>query len=74
MTCDVQGSLCCSASPQIVCVPYDWRITLVIIVILNASVTFILEVRSLDILPSSSLGDLSLIYLVILLTFLRHSY
>uniref|UniRef100_A0A3B4XTS7 ATPase 13A3 n=1 Tax=Seriola lalandi dorsalis TaxID=1841481 RepID=A0A3B4XTS7_SERLL len=35
----------CSASPQIVCVPHDWRITLVVIVIVNAAVSFMLEVH-----------------------------
>uniref|UniRef100_A0A665U7H4 ATPase 13A3 n=1 Tax=Echeneis naucrates TaxID=173247 RepID=A0A665U7H4_ECHNA len=35
----------CSASPQIVCVPHDWRITLVIIVIVNVAVSFMLEVH-----------------------------
>uniref|UniRef100_A0A4W6FKL9 Polyamine-transporting ATPase 13A3 n=1 Tax=Lates calcarifer TaxID=8187 RepID=A0A4W6FKL9_LATCA len=40
-------SSCCSASPpQIVCVPHDWRITLVVIVIVNAAVSFMLEVAN----------------------------
>ena len=38
-------SSCCSASPQIVCVPHDWRITLVVIVVVNATVSFMLEVH-----------------------------
>uniref|UniRef100_A0A4W6FJ26 ATPase 13A3 n=1 Tax=Lates calcarifer TaxID=8187 RepID=A0A4W6FJ26_LATCA len=45
-------SSCCSASPpQIVCVPHDWRITLVVIVIVNAAVSFMLEVHFRDITP-----------------------
>lgn len=31
--------------PQIVCVPHDWRVTLVIIMIGNAAASFLLEVR-----------------------------
>ncbi|KAK5859455.1 hypothetical protein PBY51_021010 [Eleginops maclovinus] len=34
---------------EIVCVPHDWRITLVIIVIVNAAVSFILEILIVDI-------------------------
>ncbi|XP_029931179.1 probable cation-transporting ATPase 13A3 isoform X2 [Myripristis murdjan] len=34
---------------EIVCVPHDWRITLVIIVIVNAAVSFMLETLVLDI-------------------------
>uniref|UniRef100_A0A4W6FKM1 Polyamine-transporting ATPase 13A3 n=1 Tax=Lates calcarifer TaxID=8187 RepID=A0A4W6FKM1_LATCA len=35
----------------IVCVPHDWRITLVVIVIVNAAVSFMLEVHFRDITP-----------------------
>ncbi|XP_049454946.1 polyamine-transporting ATPase 13A3-like isoform X1 [Epinephelus fuscoguttatus] len=35
---------------EIVCVPHDWRITLVIIVIVNAAVSFMLEILILDII------------------------
>ncbi|KAM3866042.1 polyamine-transporting ATPase 13A3-like [Diretmus argenteus] len=35
---------------EIVCVPHDWRITLVIIVIVNAAVSFMLETLVLDII------------------------
>lgn len=45
------SSSCCSASPQIVCVPHDWRITLVVIVVVNAAVSFMLEVHFRDITP-----------------------
>uniref|UniRef100_A0AAQ5WYM8 Polyamine-transporting ATPase 13A3 n=1 Tax=Amphiprion ocellaris TaxID=80972 RepID=A0AAQ5WYM8_AMPOC len=38
-------SSCFSASPQLVCVPHDWRVTLVIIVIVNAVVSFLFEVN-----------------------------
>uniref|UniRef100_A0A8C4DQ71 Cation-transporting ATPase n=1 Tax=Dicentrarchus labrax TaxID=13489 RepID=A0A8C4DQ71_DICLA len=41
-----QMLFCCSASTQIVCVPHDWRVTLVIIVIVNAAVSFMLEVAN----------------------------
>ncbi|XP_041804878.1 probable cation-transporting ATPase 13A3 [Chelmon rostratus] len=34
---------------EIVCVPHDWRVTLVIIVIVNAAVAFILEIVIVDI-------------------------
>ncbi|XP_058492092.1 polyamine-transporting ATPase 13A3-like isoform X1 [Solea solea] len=34
---------------EIVCVPHDWRITLVVIVIVNAAVSFMLEIFILDI-------------------------
>uniref|UniRef100_A0A8C4DJ75 Polyamine-transporting ATPase 13A3 n=1 Tax=Dicentrarchus labrax TaxID=13489 RepID=A0A8C4DJ75_DICLA len=46
-----QMLFCCSASTQIVCVPHDWRVTLVIIVIVNAAVSFMLEVCFRDITP-----------------------
>uniref|UniRef100_A0A3B4Z1I1 Polyamine-transporting ATPase 13A3 n=1 Tax=Stegastes partitus TaxID=144197 RepID=A0A3B4Z1I1_9TELE len=37
---------CCSCfSPQIVCVPSDWRVTLVVIILVNTAVSFLLEVR-----------------------------
>lgn len=39
------------ASTQIVCVPHDWRVTLAVIVIVNAAVSFILEVHFPDITP-----------------------
>ncbi|XP_029381134.1 probable cation-transporting ATPase 13A3 isoform X2 [Echeneis naucrates] len=35
---------------EIVCVPHDWRITLVIIVIVNVAVSFMLEILILDII------------------------
>ncbi|XP_049888726.1 polyamine-transporting ATPase 13A3-like isoform X1 [Epinephelus moara] len=35
---------------EIVCVPHDWRVTLVIIVIVNAAVSFMLEILILDII------------------------
>ncbi|XP_056277593.1 polyamine-transporting ATPase 13A3-like isoform X2 [Pseudoliparis swirei] len=35
---------------EIVCVPHDWRVTLVIIVIVNAAVSFTLEILILDII------------------------
>ncbi|XP_018532712.1 polyamine-transporting ATPase 13A3 isoform X1 [Lates calcarifer] len=35
---------------EIVCVPHDWRITLVVIVIVNAAVSFMLEILILDII------------------------
>lgn len=35
-----------SAAPQIVCVPHNWRVTLVGIVVANMAVSFMLEVRS----------------------------
>lgn len=35
---------CGSPSSQIVCVPHDWRVTLVIIIVANAAVSFLLEV------------------------------
>ncbi|XP_076000643.1 polyamine-transporting ATPase 13A3-like [Genypterus blacodes] len=35
---------------EIVCVPHDWRITLVIIVIVNAAVSFLLEILIVDII------------------------
>ncbi|XP_053185560.1 polyamine-transporting ATPase 13A3-like [Scomber japonicus] len=35
---------------EIVCVPHDWRITLVIIIIMNAAVSFMLEILILDII------------------------
>lgn len=57
ISCGVRCSCCCSASPQIVCVPYDWRITLVIIVIVNAAVSFSLEVCFRDITPNELLGS-----------------
>ncbi|XP_030259643.1 probable cation-transporting ATPase 13A3 isoform X7 [Sparus aurata] len=34
---------------EIVCVPHDWRVTLVIIVIVNAAVSFMLEILIVDI-------------------------
>ncbi len=46
--CRIQCSSCCSASPQLVCVPHDWRVTLAIIVIVNAAVSFMLEVRDIS--------------------------
>ncbi|MEQ2211326.1 hypothetical protein XENOCAPTIV_024736, partial [Xenoophorus captivus] len=36
----------------IVCVPHDWRVTLVVIIAANAVASFMLEVRSPDITPS----------------------
>ncbi|KAM9349952.1 polyamine-transporting ATPase 13A3-like [Symphorus nematophorus] len=35
---------------EIVCVPHDWRVTLVIIVIVNAAVSFMLEILIVDII------------------------
>uniref|UniRef100_A0A8D3E1S5 Polyamine-transporting ATPase 13A3 n=1 Tax=Scophthalmus maximus TaxID=52904 RepID=A0A8D3E1S5_SCOMX len=35
---------------EIVCVPHDWRVTLVVIVIVNAAVSFMLEILILDII------------------------
>ncbi|TMS10115.1 putative cation-transporting ATPase 13A3 [Larimichthys crocea] len=35
---------------EIVCVPHDWRVTLVIIVFVNAAVSFMLEILILDII------------------------
>ncbi|XP_070701334.1 polyamine-transporting ATPase 13A3-like [Pempheris klunzingeri] len=35
---------------EIVCVPHDWRVTLVIIVVVNAAVSFMLEILILDII------------------------
>ncbi|XP_042354315.1 polyamine-transporting ATPase 13A3-like isoform X1 [Plectropomus leopardus] len=35
---------------EIVCVPHDWRVTLVIIVMVNAAVSFMLEILILDII------------------------
>ncbi|XP_040000025.1 probable cation-transporting ATPase 13A3 [Xiphias gladius] len=35
---------------DIVCVPHDWRITLVVIVVVNAAVSFMLEILILDII------------------------
>ncbi|KAF7669773.1 hypothetical protein LDENG_00124350 [Lucifuga dentata] len=35
---------------EIVCVPHDWRVTLVIIVIVNAAVSFLLEILIVDII------------------------
>ncbi|KAM9844901.1 polyamine-transporting ATPase 13A3-like [Aulostomus maculatus] len=35
---------------EIVCVPHDWRTTLLIIVVLNAAVSFILEILILDVI------------------------
>ncbi|XP_044224784.1 polyamine-transporting ATPase 13A3-like isoform X1 [Thunnus albacares] len=35
---------------EIVCVPHDWRITLVIIIIMNAAVSFVLEILIVDII------------------------
>uniref|UniRef100_A0A3P8T5U2 Polyamine-transporting ATPase 13A3 n=1 Tax=Amphiprion percula TaxID=161767 RepID=A0A3P8T5U2_AMPPE len=52
-------SSCFSASPQLVCVPHDWRVTLVIIVIVNAVVSFLFEVNFRNITSYvSSLIDL----------------
>uniref|UniRef100_A0A7N6B905 Cation-transporting P-type ATPase N-terminal domain-containing protein n=1 Tax=Anabas testudineus TaxID=64144 RepID=A0A7N6B905_ANATE len=42
-------------SPQIVCVPHDWRLTLVIIVMVNAAVSFLME-ESIDRWGSSFLS------------------
>uniref|UniRef100_A0A673ATL3 Polyamine-transporting ATPase 13A3 n=1 Tax=Sphaeramia orbicularis TaxID=375764 RepID=A0A673ATL3_9TELE len=41
----IQCSSFSSDSHQIVCVPHDWRVTLVVIIIVNAVVSFTLEVR-----------------------------
>ncbi|XP_019958091.2 polyamine-transporting ATPase 13A3-like isoform X1 [Paralichthys olivaceus] len=35
---------------EIVCVPHDWRVTLVVIVVVNAAVSFMLEILILDII------------------------
>ncbi|KAL6104281.1 atp13a3 [Pungitius sinensis] len=35
---------------EIVCVPHDWRVTLVIVAIVNAAVSFVLEILILDII------------------------
>uniref|UniRef100_A0A8C2XDC3 Polyamine-transporting ATPase 13A3 n=1 Tax=Cyclopterus lumpus TaxID=8103 RepID=A0A8C2XDC3_CYCLU len=42
---------------EIVCVPHDWRVTLVIIVIVNAAVSFMLEVRDITPCKPSEAND-----------------
>lgn len=49
-----------SLSLQIVCVPFDWRVKLVLIIIVNAAVSFVVEVR--DICKHIATVDLFLMF------------
>uniref|UniRef100_A0A8D3DPD1 Polyamine-transporting ATPase 13A3 n=1 Tax=Scophthalmus maximus TaxID=52904 RepID=A0A8D3DPD1_SCOMX len=53
---------------EIVCVPHDWRVTLVVIVIVNAAVSFMLEVRFRDITPHNLDSHSSLLALILSLS------